>query len=317
MRPDSSSLLEFLDAPVIVGDPDGRAVYANPAFASRFGVDAGGPGRRHLGELFEGGGREAVLQALADVCASGRTLRFRVRARGAGYAALASPITAEGTAVGALILLTEETLGEERLLGLQREVHEPLDELDQCLSLLIDQTGGRRSDRHRALLEDGQRALGRLRKWSEELRAEIAGRGAERHAALDPASCVRAAAARVQAEFGAAGVAIELLIHSGVPRARGDAGHLETALVRLLRDRLVSLPRGAAVTLSARPVGRDADAGALVSLVEPPSDESAAERPDPELVRRIVEACGGSLAFTDDPAAGRTTAIQLPPAPRA
>ena len=34
------SLLSFLDAPVIVGDPEGRAVYVNPAFQSRFGITA-------------------------------------------------------------------------------------------------------------------------------------------------------------------------------------------------------------------------------------------------------------------------------------
>ena len=44
------SLLSFLDAPVVVGDPDGRAVYVNPAFEARFGVAAEGvtgqPARR-------------------------------------------------------------------------------------------------------------------------------------------------------------------------------------------------------------------------------------------------------------------------------
>ena len=31
-----SSLLAFLNAPVLVGDPEGRVVYLNPAFESRF-----------------------------------------------------------------------------------------------------------------------------------------------------------------------------------------------------------------------------------------------------------------------------------------
>jgi len=45
------SLLSFLDAPVVVGDPDGRAAYVNPTFETRFAVSAeGGPswGRRSL-----------------------------------------------------------------------------------------------------------------------------------------------------------------------------------------------------------------------------------------------------------------------------
>ena len=39
------SLLSFLDAPVVVGDPEGRAVYVNPAFEARFG-QGGRRGRR-------------------------------------------------------------------------------------------------------------------------------------------------------------------------------------------------------------------------------------------------------------------------------
>ena len=85
------SLLSFLDAPVIVGDPDGRVVYANPAFESRFGITAEAARGRSLAELFEGGGREAVLHAVAEVYEYGESFRFRVRERGVGFASSLPP----------------------------------------------------------------------------------------------------------------------------------------------------------------------------------------------------------------------------------
>ena len=134
------SLLSFLDAAVIIGDPDGRAVYVNPAFESRFGIAADAVHDRTLAELFEGGGREAVLNAVAEVCEYGESVRFRVRERGVGFAAVASPIVAEDARVGVVILLKEEVEGIERLLSLHREIQDPLDELANCLELLLEQT---------------------------------------------------------------------------------------------------------------------------------------------------------------------------------
>ena len=77
MSASTLSLLSFLDAPVLVGDPEGRAAYVNPAFESRFGVTAEGVTGRPLAGLFDGALREAMLRAVADVCARGTTARFR------------------------------------------------------------------------------------------------------------------------------------------------------------------------------------------------------------------------------------------------
>ena len=44
MSSSSRSLLDFIDAPVVVGDPDGRAVYVNPAFQQKFDVVVTGDG---------------------------------------------------------------------------------------------------------------------------------------------------------------------------------------------------------------------------------------------------------------------------------
>ena len=35
---EGASLLTFLEAPVVVGDPEGRAIYVNPCFERRFSL---------------------------------------------------------------------------------------------------------------------------------------------------------------------------------------------------------------------------------------------------------------------------------------
>ena len=61
----SGTLLAFLDAPVVVGDPEGRAAYVNPAFETRFAVASAAATGAPLASLFDGGVREAVLRAVA------------------------------------------------------------------------------------------------------------------------------------------------------------------------------------------------------------------------------------------------------------
>jgi hypothetical protein len=124
-----------------------------------------------LASLFEGGGREAVLQAVVQVCGGSNSVRFRLRDDGVGYAALASPIEVEQGRVGVLILLTEEVHVTDLVPVLQREIEEPLDELARCLSELSQQLGRRADPSCKALLEDAARTLGRLRKRSESWRS--------------------------------------------------------------------------------------------------------------------------------------------------
>lgn len=173
----SRSLLDFLDAPVVVGDPDGRAVYVNPAFESRFGISREGAHGEMLSNLFAGGGREAVLRAVAGVCDGENSVRFRLREGATGYLALASPIVAEDDRVGVVILLTEEPEGEERVAAFHREIQEPLEDLTRCLVELAEQTGGRRNQRYKNLLDEGVRALGGLRKRAEDVQGQLKGRG--------------------------------------------------------------------------------------------------------------------------------------------
>jgi PAS domain-containing protein len=163
------SLMDFLAAPILVGDPDGRAVYVNPCFEKDFAVSRQEVTGVPLASLFEGGGREAVLDAVARVCTGAPPARFRLRERDKGYNVLASAVEAEGGRVGVVLLLTEESTVDDRLQGLRREVLEPLDELGNCLLQFSEQTGGRRDDRFRVLVADAVRALTRVKKWVEGL----------------------------------------------------------------------------------------------------------------------------------------------------
>ena len=168
----SRSLLDFVDAPVVVGDPDGRAVYVNAAFEKDFETSVADATGEPLASLFDGGAREAVLRAVAGVCGGGGTVRFRLREEGRGYAALASPIVAEADRVGVVILLTDELSDDERLLAFPREIQEPLDELSRCLTELAEGAGSRALRRH---AEDGLRAVGRIRKQTEWLAGVVQG----------------------------------------------------------------------------------------------------------------------------------------------
>jgi PAS domain S-box-containing protein len=169
------SLMDFLAAPILVGDPDGRAVYVNPCFEREFGVSRQEVTGVPLASLFEGGGREGVLDAVARVCGGAPPARFRLREGDKGYVVLASAVEAEGGRVGVVLLLTEEPSVDPRLHGLRREVLEPLDELGNCLLQFSEQTGGRRDERFRLLVADAVRALARVKKWAENLAGSSAG----------------------------------------------------------------------------------------------------------------------------------------------
>ncbi len=141
------SLLTHIDAPVVVGDPQGQAVYANPSFQQHFSVSLDDVTGRPLASLFDGGSRERVLMSVAEVCERGCATRFRVRENAIGYVATASPIHSDGEVVGVIILLTDST-DDERLLNLAREVQEPIKHLADCFENLRESTGGRRAMRY-------------------------------------------------------------------------------------------------------------------------------------------------------------------------
>lgn len=310
------SLLTFLDTPVLVGDPDGRAAYVNPAFERAFAVAAEAARGAPLATLFEGGARETVLAAVARACQEGRSVRFRLRVGAEAWTALLSPIEAQHARVGVILLLLAAPVREERLLALHRDIQEPLSDLARRLDELLEQTGGRRAERYRGLVEDGLRGLERIRKWSAEVEGLLSGaaEGPE-ESWLDPVRVVRASARRVAEELRAAGIEFEALVPARLPRVRGEEARLERALVALLRDRLERDPAPASVTLAAKRVAHGPAPSVVISVVDAGSGDGHSmddpTEPEPAGLRELVSGMGGELSTTVDPVAGRSTSIRL------
>jgi len=169
------SLLDYVDAPILVGDPDGRVVHLNPAFEARFGISMDRVRGKELATLFAGGAREAVLRAVAEVCGGSGSIRFPLRDGNLGYWAVASPISAQSDRVGVVILITAELSSDRRLIECAKEIQEPLDELTRCLGEFAEQVGGRRAERYRLMLEDAAKAIELLRKRAGELQDLLSG----------------------------------------------------------------------------------------------------------------------------------------------
>ncbi len=169
------SLLDYLDAPVLVGDPDGRVVHLNPSFESRFSISLEQARGKDLATLFEGGAREAVLRAVADVCRGAGPVRFQLREAGCGYWAVASPISSESNRVGVVILITLEISSDRRMIECAKEIQAPLEELTRCLGEFAEQVGGRRAERYRLMLEDVASTVEQLRKRADELQSLLSG----------------------------------------------------------------------------------------------------------------------------------------------
>lgn len=317
---DGASLLNFLDAPFLVGDPDGWIVYANPAFARCFASSRGNIVGTEMAAVFSGGGREAMLNAVARVCEQGDTVRFRLREEGRGFLGLASPINspaddvaADSDRLGVVILLLDEPEMDARLASVQHEIHEPLEEALGCLEQLIEQTGGRRDEAFRAAAERGAAALVRARKWAIELTAALEGRPQKTSdELLDPARVLRQAAARVADQFEETGIGFDVLVPAQLPMAPGDGERLETALVRLLALRMTEAQPGSAVMLSGRTMGAE---GVLISVVDrgrSGEQEEEGDDREPRSLCEAVEPLGGLVHTVTIPAAGRVTAVRLP-----
>ena len=312
------TLLSFLDAPVVIGDPEGAAVYANPAFEARFERALGRVPGAPLADLFEGGAREAVLRAVMVACAKGESVRFRLREGAVGFSAVASPIQAEGEQVGVVILLKEEVEGVERVLALHREMERPLDELAQSLTQLGEHVGGPRDARARSALADAQQALERLRKNADEVYAVLTGaraaseneRGGGAAAgtrSFEPAALLHRVAARAERGQGASGAPLEVLTAPGLPSLRGDPHRVELLLSRLVETRLA----GAALerlVLGARIAGSGSERALLVSLCEL---GPVAPAPDPPHLREEAAALGAELCAVAQPSLGRATLLRL------
>ncbi|MBW2714382.1 MAG: PAS domain-containing protein, partial [Deltaproteobacteria bacterium] len=167
---ESGSLLTFLEAAVMVSDPEGRAVYANPAFERCFEIPTGQVAGQPLTSIFEGGAREAVLGAVARACTETGRVRFFIRHGQVGYSATASPIESDGQRVGVLLLFDEEMASKESMLGLHRRLRSVVGELTDCLEDLRKGEGRYAAgDQGAGAMERSGRVLARLRTLCDDL----------------------------------------------------------------------------------------------------------------------------------------------------
>lgn len=300
------SLLSFLDAPVLVGDPDGRAAYVNPAFESRFGVSAEGVSGQALAALFDGSLREGMLRAVAEACERGTTARFQLSHAGVTYAAVASPIVAEDARVGVVVVLVESGATEERLHALASRVHQSCEDLGGQLAQLREKLAAE-APAVRALTDGSLRAQTRLRAAAQELLAALSGRPAAAAAVrFEPERLLAEVAERVRGELGEGGARLELRLAERLPAVRGEPARLAASLSDLLRERLRA--GTTPLLLAARALERQGRSYVVVSLV----DGHGAPTAEPVRLRQAVEELGGQLRSSVDPARGRTLAFRLP-----
>jgi nitrogen-specific signal transduction histidine kinase len=311
------TMLDALEVPVLVAGRDGTVAHVNPCFGRRFGVVNRDKGGTSLAALFDAGARELVLQGLASVLAEGAPVRFCIRMTEKGYVAVLSPVEKLGVRQGALLLLTEES-DESKIMTLHRSLADGLDEVEQSLNVLLEQTGGRRAKQYRSYVEDGLRAMARLRKWAHELGALVQVRQTSREGdatSADAAQLIERVAARAGRDASAHGVALHRLMPPSLPRIAGGAEALEEAIVRWLRARLSLRPAPGALTIAAKRIAGDGAGTVLLSFGEaPPPGLSAIGRGgEAELaaVEQAVVALRGGLHTSLEPSGSRVTTIRL------
>jgi len=303
-------MLSFLDAPVVVGDPDGRAAYVNPAFEACFAISSEAVKGQPLAALFEGGVREAVLGAVAAVCERGTSTRFRVRHGGVGYAGIASPIEAQAARVGFVILLLENAAEHERVHSLARRVQQPTEEIARTLEELGQQAGVR--EKVEALVESGQRAVERLRCSSEELSALLTGHREAEDLGFEPAEVARDVARRLAEDFAGAHVQFETRIPSVLPSLPGDPARFELLLLQLLRNRLRACGDSSAVSLACGALERGGVISVVVRVVHTVATEkSGGSWAEPDEVMRLVRDLQGEVRVSEDASGGISTTVRL------
>ncbi|MDJ0851091.1 MAG: PAS domain-containing protein [Myxococcota bacterium] len=309
------SLLSFIDAPVVVGDPDGTAAYVNPAFEACFAVSGQQVKGQPLALLFEGGVREAVLSAVAEVCTQGASARFRVRHAGAGYAGVASPIVAEDARVGFVILLFENHAEHERLHAIHRKLQQPIEEVSRLLDAIGEQTRNDFNEKVESLLEEGAAAVDTMRRASTELTTLLTGKRAEsREDSFDPAPVARDAARRLSEEFASAQVTLEVRVPGSLPLLPGDPERFRGLVVQLLRNRLAACSASASVSLQAGALERSGIPSVVLRVVHTGAGgapEAEAPWAEPDTVTRLVQEIGGEMRVGQDASGGRATAIRL------
>ncbi len=304
------SLLGHLDTPILVGDPEGHVVYANPSFRKRFCATGEDPTGQALANVFGGGARETVLKVTAEVLQRGQAARLQIREGGVGYMGLASPIEAEDDRVGVVMVMLEEQSNEDHLSGLVEELAEPITDALRGISRVLDAPAAALAEDQRALLERSLHSIETAQKWIRELQLAIRG-GKTQQGRFDVAASVLRTVERVRSEAEGE-IALEVLMPPNLPRVAGAAVVFERALLQLVRRRLAEAVPGRPITLLARGLGGEPARGVIVSVTDFPDvhrrDNSGHP---PEAVQQAILAMGGEIASVEDSVLGRVTSLRL------
>ena len=304
------SLLGHLQTPILVGDPDGFVVYANPTFRERFCGLGDDPVGESLSLVFGGGAREAVLMATAEVLQRGQAARLKIREGGRSYAGLCSPIEADDDRVGVVMVMLEEDSSEEHLAALADELADPIGDALKSLHDLSERLGADLVDDARGVLE---RAIGQVetsQKWLRELAIAIRG-GKSQLGRFDVAGAVVRVSDRVGHDAPAE-TDIEVLIGPNLPRVSGANIVFERLLAQLVRQRIEEAREGTPITILAREAGGESPRHVLVSVVDHPD----AGRRDPtghppDYVQQGLEQMSADSTCVEDGELGRVTSMRL------
>jgi len=304
------SLLGHLDAPILVGDPDGFVVYANPSFRDRFCGPEDDPVGEPLAMVFDGGAREVVLTATAEVLQRGRATRIQIREGGQAYAGLCSPIEAEDDRVGVVMVMLEEHSNEEHLTSLADELGDPIQEALQSMTKLSETVGGSLLEEQKRLLENGIRSIETAQKWLRELSSAVRC-GKSQQGRFDVANAILRVSERITHEIPD-GVDFEVLMPPNLPRVAGATVVFERMLGQLIRLRAEESRSGQPITLLARTFGGEQPKGVLVSVVDMP-DESlrGPTGHPPESIQQGLTQLGGDAICVEDSNLGRVTSMRL------
>jgi len=304
------SLLAHLQTPVLVGDPDGCIVYANPAFRSRFCQADTDPMGQPLAMVFGGGAREVVLTATAEVLERGQPARLQIREGDYSYTGLASPIEAEDDRVGVVMVLLEEQSNEDYLTGLTDEIGEPIAEAIQALRGLSQGLASHLADEQQVAFERGLRSIETAQKWLRELQVAIRG-GKPQQGRFDVTNSIMRVAERVTNDTET-NVDLEVLMPPNLPRVSGTTVVFERLLTQLVRQRIAEAKSDEPLTILARSLGGEEPRGVLVSLVDiPDSSRRNATGHPPEVVQQGMASMGGEVICVEDSSAGRVTLMRL------
>lgn len=304
------SLLGFVDTPILVGDPDGCIVYANPSFRRYFEVSGDDSMGQPLATVFSGGARELVLSVTASVLQRGQAARLQIREAGIGFIGLVSPIEAEDNRVGVIMVLLEEISNDDDLPALIEDISLPLASSLKDLQALIEPVSARVNEAQREKYEEALKSLEDAQNSLRELHLVVRG-GKPKQGHFDASAAVVRVVERVSRQQ-ADEVEIQVLIPPNLPRAVGAGAAFERLLSSLLTQRIDDGKDGLPLTLLARRMG-DGDTGSiLISLVDVP-DQACRKSTGlpPESLQQGIAAMGGESICVEDSMLGRVTSMQL------